>query len=227
MRHIRSSTTQSSLNPNNLSEYRWRDLPVLSHEEEYDLLRLAQGGDASAKRKLVEHFHAYALSLCPYWSKKPGDPDDDIIAAAMFGLARAIDHFDLSTRYRFSTYAKPWIRKYVLLELAGRRRVAVEKIMGGRDFLAGFPKKIAEEWIDNPAERLGRSYVDIVGKPQGRRVAARSGADAQASAGKPLRLAFESKDPIRLTERLAHPRKPATADSPIMDQVWGDQKLAA
>ena len=96
---------------NDLSRRRWRG-PVLSPDEERDLIRLAQSGDGRAKDRLVKSFHRQVLKIA---GKYFGPAHSDLMAAGMLGFSEAIARFDLRCSRRLSTYAAPWIRKHVLL----------------------------------------------------------------------------------------------------------------
>lgn len=91
---------------------RIKDLPVLSREEEQELIKKAKKGDREARRRLIncnlklvvnitKHYTHLSLSLM------------DLIAEGNIGLMRAIDKFDTTRGFRFSTYAAWWIRQAI------------------------------------------------------------------------------------------------------------------
>ncbi|MCF7871147.1 MAG: sigma-70 family RNA polymerase sigma factor [Candidatus Omnitrophica bacterium] len=91
---------------------RIKDLPVLTKEEEVELINKAKKGNRKARRRLIncnlklvvniaKHYTHLTLSLM------------DLIAEGNIGLMRAIDKFDTSRGFRFSTYAAWWIRQAI------------------------------------------------------------------------------------------------------------------
>lgn len=69
--------------------------------------RLAEG-DEAAREQLVEHYYALAESLARRFDGY-GEALDDLVQVASIGLLKAVDRFDPSRGYRFSTYATPTI----------------------------------------------------------------------------------------------------------------------
>ena len=106
--------------PNNLTLYRWRD-PILGPDEERDLIRWAQAGDARAKNVLTTRFHRAVLKIAAEFS---GPSRDDLVAAGMIGLADAIARFDLRRNTRLSAFAIALIRYSVSKEVKEWRRRA-------------------------------------------------------------------------------------------------------
>jgi RNA polymerase sigma-32 factor len=99
-----------------LSDYiaRVQAIAPLTREEEHELaVRVREGGDASAGRRLVEanlrHVVAIALSYRRY-----GIRPSDLVSEGNVGLMIALRKFDPSRGTRFVTYAAHWIRAYVL-----------------------------------------------------------------------------------------------------------------
>lgn len=69
--------------------------------------RLAEG-DESARERLVEHYYSLAEALARRFEGY-GESLDDLVQVASIGLLKAVDRFDPSRGYRFSTYATPTI----------------------------------------------------------------------------------------------------------------------
>lgn len=83
-------------------------LPLLSRQEQTELMQRLKEGDAAAREKFIVGNMRLVLSLVKrFWSKNVGA--DDVFQAGCVGLIKAIDNFDLSVGVKFSTYAVPMI----------------------------------------------------------------------------------------------------------------------
>ena len=89
---------------------------LLSNEETTDLFVRASGGDKEARDKLIAH----NLKLVVKYAKlikqsyKSNVPLIDLIQAGNMGLMRAVEKFDFTRGYAFSTYAIWWIRQSII-----------------------------------------------------------------------------------------------------------------
>ncbi len=91
-------------------------LARLTSSEEYCLAKRACEGDEQARRQLVEHHLGLVVMMArPYRNR--GLPLLDLIAEGNLGLLRATEKFDPERGFRFSTYAKWWIRQSIELAL--------------------------------------------------------------------------------------------------------------
>ncbi|MCS7066506.1 MAG: RNA polymerase sigma factor RpoD/SigA, partial [Fimbriimonadales bacterium] len=86
--------------------------PLLTAEEEAELLRRAKGGDEEARNRLVECNLRLVLSVARRYIR-PGLSLEDLVQEGAIGLIKAINHFDTSRGLRFSTYATWWIRQAI------------------------------------------------------------------------------------------------------------------
>jgi RNA polymerase sigma factor (sigma-70 family) len=94
----------------------------LSSSEEYRLVSAAIRGDTSARQRLIEH-HLGLVTLLARRYRNRGLPPLDLIAEGNIGLMLAIRRFDPEKGFRFSTYAKWWIRQSIELALMTQTRV--------------------------------------------------------------------------------------------------------
>ncbi|MFW5985988.1 MAG: sigma factor, partial [Halanaerobiales bacterium] len=79
------------------------DVELLSDEETNHYLRLAQEGDNSALKKIVEHNLRLVLKVT-YRFKNTGYDLQDLFQVGVVGLIKAVNGFDISRGYKFSTY---------------------------------------------------------------------------------------------------------------------------
>ncbi len=88
-----------------------RRFPPLTREEEHVLAVRARDGDASAKRRLVQHNLAFVLVIARKLRRGTARLDD-LVQEGNLGLMRAVEKFDPHAGTRFLTYATWWIRAY-------------------------------------------------------------------------------------------------------------------
>jgi len=86
--------------------------PLLTSEEEQDLIERAKAGDEDAQTRLVESNLRLVISVARRYVR-PGLPLEDLVQEGALGLIKAIQNFDLSRGLRFSTYAIHWVRQSV------------------------------------------------------------------------------------------------------------------
>jgi len=87
-----------------------RDTPVLTGEEEAELIRLWRDhGDEKARNRLLEAHLRLVVKTAGQF-KGYGLAASDLIAEGNLGLVRALDGFDPERNLRFSTYAQWWVR---------------------------------------------------------------------------------------------------------------------
>lgn len=95
--------------------------PLLSHSEEMYLARRVKAGDAEAKQKLVECNLKLVVSIAKMYCRS-GIPLPDLIQEGNIGLIKAVESFDYTRGFRFSTYAVAWIKQAITraIERQGR-----------------------------------------------------------------------------------------------------------
>jgi RNA polymerase primary sigma factor len=84
------------------------DLPLLSFDEERELLKRSKAGDNEARDLLVAH-NVRLIKMVVEKYKNKRVPWDDMFQEGVIGLLKAVDRFDLGKDNRFSTYATWWI----------------------------------------------------------------------------------------------------------------------
>lgn len=91
-----------------LSEMNLPRFPLLGDDEMMDLLAKAQGGDTSAREKLINCNLRLVFNLVQRFANR-GYELEDLFQIGTIGLIKAIDKFNLSYNVKFSTYAVPMI----------------------------------------------------------------------------------------------------------------------
>lgn len=87
-----------------------RQFPVLSTEEEIDLVRqFKEKGDLQAAQKLITSHLRLAVKIALTY-RRYGLPTSDLISEANIGLMQAVKKFDINKNVRLSTYAMLWIK---------------------------------------------------------------------------------------------------------------------
>ena len=86
--------------------------PLFSPQEEYDWACKAKEGDFVARQKMIEHNLRLVVNIAKHYLNR-GIPLLDLIEEGNLGLIHAIEKFDPSRGFRFSTYATWWIRQSI------------------------------------------------------------------------------------------------------------------
>ena len=90
-----------------------KDIPLLTAEQEKDLATRYQAGDKSAKEKLVTANLRLVIMTAKRYNLHTALSFEDLIQEGNIGLMRAVDTFDPSQGWRFSTYAVYWIKQAI------------------------------------------------------------------------------------------------------------------
>jgi len=86
---------------------------LLKKHEEQALAKKAHEGCIRSKHLLVEHNLRLAIHIAKKYSKTKCSMED-LIAEANVGLCKAVEKFDYTKGFRFSTYATWWIKQAIL-----------------------------------------------------------------------------------------------------------------
>ena len=103
---------------------------LLKKSEEQALAKKASEGCIRSKHALVEHNLRLALHIAKKYSKTKCSMED-LIAEANVGLCKAVEKFDYTKGFRFSTYATWWIKQAILRYIS--RSTTVKFASGARN----------------------------------------------------------------------------------------------
>ena len=96
-------------------------IELLSQEEERDLAEKMMAGDEAAREKLVVANLRLVVSIAKRYVNK-GMFFLDLIQEGNLGLMKAVEKFDPSMGFKFSTYATWWIRQAITRAIADQAR---------------------------------------------------------------------------------------------------------
>ena len=101
-----------------------KNYSLLTAEQEKELtIRYQRGGDKAARNQLVAANLRLVVMAAKHYTAKSSLSFEDLIQEGNLGLVRAIDTYDVTTGWRFSTYAMHWIKQAISRAILNQSKV--------------------------------------------------------------------------------------------------------
>lgn len=144
-------------------------VPLLSPEEETELAKKALEGDEEAKSALCRANLRLVVSIAKKWASTNSLSFLDLIQEGNMGLLKAVEKFDYTKGFRFSTYATWWIKQAITRAIADQSRTIrlpvhmVETINRYGRVVRSLTQKLQRDpTLEEIAQEMGLSEAKVV-----------------------------------------------------------------
>ena len=123
-RELKEATNIKGTLPDNVQMY-LREIgktPLLTKQEERDLAKRILKNDESARQQLIKANLRLVVSIAKRYVNRSPLSISDLIQEGNIGLFKAVEKFDYTKGFKFSTYATWWIRQAITRALADQSR---------------------------------------------------------------------------------------------------------
>lgn len=167
---------------------------VLSYEEEIELCKQIQMGDAAAKSRLAESNLRLVVSIAKRYVGY-GLPLLDLIQEGNLGLLKAVRLYDYTRGFKFSTYATWWIRQAITRSISD----------SGRNIR--IPVHVVEQ-INKMKRARKNLTTELARNPSYKELADEMGVDEE----KVLKMIMYSIEPISIDTKIGEDKESTLAD---------------
>lgn len=93
--------------------YKTREYPILTPEQEKELFERYHNNHDQEAREILYYSNIRLVRKFAGKMNLRGVQTSDLMMEGLLGLGLAIDKFDITTGYKFSTYASIWIKQFI------------------------------------------------------------------------------------------------------------------
>lgn len=123
-KELKEATSIKGALPDNVQMY-LREIgktPLLKSQEEKELAKRILKGDEAARQQLIKANLRLVVSIAKRYVNRSPLSISDLIQEGNIGLFKAVEKFDYTKGFKFSTYATWWIRQAITRALADQSR---------------------------------------------------------------------------------------------------------